>query len=127
MTKYVHRRAGLRALCLGLEGVVELVLGPLLAGATLALLVPIAIVIILVSLRHIPESSDPEATGRMDWTGVAPGGDPRVYVAAHAKNLATEPSLYAADFANLGAQISTEGNTAFIKGVERLVGARVGA
>jgi len=35
------------------------------------------------------------------------------------------PSILSADFARLGADIKLEGNTAVVKGVERLQGARV--
>jgi hypothetical protein len=35
-------------------------------------------------------------SGKLDWTGVAPGGQPRIFIAAGAKNLLAEPALYAA-------------------------------
>jgi EmrB/QacA subfamily drug resistance transporter len=33
--------------------------------------VPVAVAVVLVALRHVPETSDPEATGSIDWPGAA--------------------------------------------------------
>jgi EmrB/QacA subfamily drug resistance transporter len=72
--------------------------------------VPIAIVIILVSLRHIPESSDPEATGRMDWTGAVAGvvalaGITYALIEGPARGL-TSPAVLLATIVGVGALIA---------------------
>ena len=63
----------------GLGGVTAAV-GPFLGGwlvqaATWRLIflinLPLAAVVVWVSLRHVPESRDPGATGRLDWPGAA--------------------------------------------------------
>jgi EmrB/QacA subfamily drug resistance transporter len=63
----------------GLSGVASAI-GPLLGGwlvevATWRLVflinVPLALVVVLVTLRHVPESVDPDATGRVDLAGAA--------------------------------------------------------
>jgi EmrB/QacA subfamily drug resistance transporter len=63
----------------GLGGVTA-ALGPFLGGwlvqaATWRLIflinLPLAALVVWVSVRHVPESRDPSATGRLDWTGAA--------------------------------------------------------
>ena len=63
----------------GLGGVTAAV-GPFLGGwlvqaASWRLIflinLPLAVVVVWVSLRHVPESRDPGATGRLDWPGAA--------------------------------------------------------
>ncbi|HWC41365.1 MAG TPA: DHA2 family efflux MFS transporter permease subunit, partial [Actinomycetota bacterium] len=63
----------------GLGGVTAAI-GPFLGGwlvqaATWRLIflinLPLAVVVVWVSVRHVPESRDPSARGRLDWTGAA--------------------------------------------------------
>ena len=32
---------------------------------------PLAFIVLLISLRHVPESRDEESTGKLDWLGAA--------------------------------------------------------
>src|SRR5438046_1706633 len=61
----------------GLGGVATAI-GPLLGGWLIQALswrlifvinLPLAVVVVLVAIRHVPESRDPGATGRVDLTG----------------------------------------------------------
>jgi EmrB/QacA subfamily drug resistance transporter len=62
----------------GLGGVAGAV-GPFVGGwlvewnwrAVFLLNLPLAVVIVAVAARHVPESRDPEASGRLDWPGTA--------------------------------------------------------
>lgn len=97
----------------GLSGVAAAI-GPFVGGwlvewswrAVFLINVPVAVLVVAVAARHVPESRDPDAAARLDWSGTAlvaaglgaltfaltaagePGGGPRVWVSAGAGALA---------------------------------------
>jgi EmrB/QacA subfamily drug resistance transporter len=68
---------------------------------------PLAVLVVWVSLRHVPESRDPGATGRLDWTGAglaAAGLGGVVYALTDGPGLGwTSPQILAAGLVGVAA------------------------